>query len=423
VQSVEKTAAVFTFGCRLNTADTGLMMDRLVTAGYRVIELTDGCDAPDLVILNSCAVTAEAEHKCRRMARRLRARFPQARIVITGCAATPPGGEHLAAEGIADAVLPNPRKRDLAALLGTGSGTLESGPVFHEQACGRFPFRSRAFLKIQEGCSNFCTYCIVPYVRGPERSRAFEEVLADCEQALAGGFAELVLTGVNTTTYCDRGRRLPDLLAAIAAMPGDFRIRLSSTEPEMSNRELIDVMRENPRICRFLHLSLQHGCDRVLKRMNRHYTAAEYADFALAAKAAISGLSLGTDVIVGFPGETDEDFDTSRAFIREIGFANTHLFTYSPRPGTPAASFPDRVPAAVAKVRYEKLAGDAAAARRQFLERCYGTDLPVIFEEVRPDGTQTGWSDNYVAVRVPVGMFPLGKIVKVPFSAAYEGGH
>ena len=415
-----KVAAIVTFGCRLNTADTGLLTDRLTAAGYRVIDLAAGCDAPDLVILNSCAVTAEAEHKSRREARRLRERFPQARIVVTGCAAVS-GREALLAEGAADAVLPNPAKRDLAELLGTGAGEPEPGEVFHERAFGRFPFRSRAFLKIQEGCGRFCTYCIVPYVRGPERSRAFEEVIADCEQALAAGYAELVLTGVNTTAYCDRGRHLPELLAAVSALPGEFRIRLSSTEPDFSNRELIDVMRGNPRICRFLHLSLQHGADRILRRMGRRYTAAAYADFAAAAREAIPGLSLGTDVIVGFPGETEEDFAVGRDFVRRMDFANTHLFTYSPRPGTPAAAFPDRVPAAVAKARYELLRADAEEARRRFRASCYGTEVPVIFEEVHPDGFQTGWSDHYLPVRVPAGRYPLGRIVSVPFSPECEG--
>jgi len=410
-------ALVVTLGCRLNAADSALLTARLVSAGYRVLDPDAPDGVPDLVIVNSCAVTAEAVRKSRQTVRHYRKLYPQARIAVTGCAAeTAP--DAWARDAAADAVLPNPAKRDLAALAGErafsgGASRAQSCETFAENTHAAFPFRSRAFIKIQEGCDNFCTYCIVPFVRGPARSRAFNEVLDDCRQALRNGFPELVLTGVNTACYRDGARHLGDLVSAISELPGDFRIRLGSTEPDAHHPAWLESLRGNPRICRFLHLSLQHGSDAILRRMNRHYTSREFADFAAQAREVLPGLSLGTDVIAGFPGETEELFEQSRVFVREMDFANTHIFRYSPRPGTRAAGFPDRVPADVSKRRSELLKLDAEQAAARFLDRNCGTAAPVIFETER-DGFLYGWTDHYLQVRVPAGTFPAGKIVQVP---------
>lgn len=416
MKETTKTAVLFSLGCRLNTADSALLVDRLERAGYRVADIHDPAVVPDLVVINSCTVTGEAARKSRQTARQLRRRWPGARLVATGCSAELDREEWLR-DGVADAVLTNPAKRRIEEFTGPQEpappefSMTQSRELFREKAWGRFPYRSRAFVKIQEGCGNFCSYCIVPYARGPERSRDFEEVVADCRQALAAGMPELVLTGVNTAAYRDGERDLGDLVGALSRLPGEFRIRLSSTEPHPSNLRLLEIWRDNPKICRFLHLSLQHGADRILTRMNRHYTVAEYARFVAAARAAVPDISLGTDVIVGFPGETDADFEASRAVIRELDFANTHLFRYSPRPGTPAASFPDRVPVDVVKKRYAALQQDADDARKRFIRGRIGTVVPVIFEEVRSDGFVWGWTDHYIQVRRPAGEFPLDRIV------------
>ncbi|MGE4564649.1 MAG: tRNA (N(6)-L-threonylcarbamoyladenosine(37)-C(2))-methylthiotransferase MtaB [Victivallaceae bacterium] len=418
-----KKAIITTLGCRLNTADTALLTDRLERAGYTVVDPASDPERVELLIVNSCAVTAEAERKSRQLVRQLAKRFPGARRVLTGCAA------ELADEGGAwsdavDAILPNPSKRNLNEFFDaiglTGEHSLDAGKeTFSEDATGRFPFKSRAFLKIQEGCENFCSYCIVPYVRGPERSRDFDEILADCRRSLAAGFAELVLTGVNTATYRDGARNLGDLVREIAKFDGDFRIRLSSTEPHPANLALLEVMASEPKVCRFLHLSLQHGDDRILTAMNRKYRAADYAAFVAEARKLIPGIAIGSDVIVGFPGETDADFESSRRFIRAMEFANTHLFSYSPRPGTPAAKLPGRVPAEVVKSRYNLLKQEAETARRNFIrsELARGP-FGVIFEEERSDGLACGWSDHYIQLRVPAGTVPLEKIVRRQFSAS-----
>ena len=421
---MNRKAIVFTLGCRLNSADSALLVSRLTEAGY---EVSESAENVALIIVNSCTVTAEAARKSRQMVRKFRSMHPEAVIVVTGCSAEL-DREAFLADSAADVVLTNPEKRSLPELVGEFlaghaglGGALKSmqQPVtpFRENAFGSFPFRSRAFLKIQEGCGNFCSYCIVPYARGPERSRAFDEVLADCRKAVEAGFPELVLTGVNTCAYSDSGRDLGALVHEIARIDGEFRIRLSSTEPAPGNRSLLDVMSSEPKVCRFLHLALQNGSDRILAAMNRHYTTAEYADFVRAARERIPGIHLGSDLIVGFPGETEEDFAESCRFIESMEFANLHIFTYSPRAGTPAAALPGRIPPDVAKERHKRLEVIAAESKRRFIAGLYGQKLPVIFERIDSDGMARGWSDNYVELRVPADEVPLDRIVPVEATA------
>lgn len=421
---MNRKAIVFTLGCRLNSADSALLVSRLTEAGY---EVSESAENVALIIVNSCTVTAEAARKSRQMVRKFRSMHPEAVIVVTGCSAEL-DREAFLADSAADVVLTNPEKRSLPELVGEFlaghaglGGALKSmqQPVtpFRENAFGSFPFRSRAFLKIQEGCGNFCSYCIVPYARGPERSRAFDEVLADCRKAVEAGFPELVLTGVNTCAYSDSGRDLGALVHEIARIDGEFRIRLSSTEPAPGNRSLLDVMSSEPKVCRFLHLALQNGSDRILAAMNRHYTAAEYADFVRAARERIPGIHLGSDLIVGFPGETEEDFAESCRFVESMEFANLHIFTYSPRAGTPAAALPGRIPPDVAKERHKRLEVIAAESKRRFIAGLYGQKLPVIFERIDSDGMARGWSDNYVELRVPADEVPLDRIVPVEATA------
>jgi threonylcarbamoyladenosine tRNA methylthiotransferase MtaB len=405
-------ARIVTLGCRLNAADSALLYTALEECGYTPSET----ETPGLLIVNTCAVTAEAERKTCQTLRRLRREYPAARIVAVGCAAA--ADEQGMLRAGADLVCGNAGKRALAAVLRGETPPEPPCPdrVFQERRLSSFPFRSRAFIKIQEGCDNFCSYCIVPLLRGAARSRDFAEVLADCRKALDAGFPELVLTGVNTCAYADGEKRLPELLEAIAALPGDFRIRIGSTEPATKYRGLVDAVAEQPKMCRFLHLSLQHGSDAVLKRMNRHYSAAEYADFVLDAKRRIDGLHLGTDVIVGFPGESDGEFAESCRFIERIAFANIHVFAYSPRPGTPAAEMPDRPSPEVVKRRCGELRKIAEASARKFAESQIDRELPVIFERIE-DGVARGWSDNYLEVAVPADGVVLGKIVSVKATA------
>ena len=246
---MKKYAILHTLGCRLNSADSALLVDRLEKAGYSVVQ---SADSVDLVVVNSCTVTAEAARKSRQAVRKFRASYPGALIVVTGCSAELDRDAYLK-DGAASVVLSNPEKRGISELIldylagrhelgGKAASLNEPVQAFHEEAISRFPFRSRAFLKIQEGCNNFCSYCIVPYARGPERSRSFDEVLADCRQAVAAGYPELVLTGVNTCAYFDAGRDLGALVREVCRIDGNFRVRLSSTEPHPHNIGLLEAL-------------------------------------------------------------------------------------------------------------------------------------------------------------------------------------
>ena len=408
---MNKLARVITLGCRLNHADTALFTARLEAAGYSL------CDDPhspvDLIVVNTCAVTAEAEAKSRRQILRLRRENPGAQIIAAGCAVELNKDALLNAG--ADMALTNPdKKREFSQASGVKSREI---PLenFCENSLSSFPFRSRAFIKVQEGCDNFCSYCIVPVVRGASRSRNFAETVADCRKNIEAGFPEIVLTGVNTCNYSDGGYDLAGLIREISAVPGDFRIRLSSTEPHPGDLSLLELMAENPKICRFLHVSMQHGCDRILQLMNRRYTAEEFAEFVSAARRLVPDIHIGTDFIVGFPGETEDDFSEALQLVKKINFANIHCFAYSPRPGTVAASMPDRVSSAVAKERMERLRQIADISSREFAISQCGKVLPVIFERTTK-GKAIGWSDNYLEIAVPQNDVPLRKIVEVEAS-------
>ena len=385
---MNRKAIVLTLGCRLNTADSALLVSRLAEAGYEVAE---SAEKAALAVVNSCTVTAEAARKSRQAVRKLRATHPEAVIVVTGCSAELDRDAFLT-DGAADVVLSNPEKRSLPELVleylagrtdpgGAARSSEEPITPFRERAFGSFPFRSRAFLKIQEGCNNFCSYCIVPYARGPERSRAFDEVLADCRRAVADGFPELVLTGVNTCAYSDAGRGLGELVHAVAGIDGDFRIRLSSTEPAPDNRGLLDVMASEPKVCRFLHLALQHGSNRILKLMNRHYTTDEYAAFVEAAREKIPGIHLGSDLIVGFPGETEKAFQALLEFLEEFHLERVGFFAFSPQPGTPAEKLPNQIAEAEKERRLELAQEKQSQVLEQWHDSLVGKVLSVFIDE------------------------------------------
>ncbi len=398
----KKTATGITVGCRLNQADTALIFGRLKEAGYEILG-PDTAEPLDLIIINSCAVTAAASQKSRQYARACRKKHPEAKIVVTGCDSETEK-EYWTREKAIYVYLPNPEKSRILDYIAGIPPTQKTADknIFKENAVGVYPFRSRAFIKIQEGCDSFCTYCIVPYARGPERSRERNEVICEFRKLIEQGHHEIILTGVNISTYRDGSCGLPDLLSELSGIDGDFRIRLSSTEPHPENRNLISVMKDNPKICRFLHLPLQHGANEILKLMGRKYSAEEFADFADEALSSIPGLHLGTDVICGFPGETEELFDKSCRFIKNIPFANLHVFCFSPRKGTPAADFPDTVSGEVMKYRHKFLEDIEDRLADKFLDTQIGQMLRVLIEKVRIHGGCEGWTDNYIRVQTNI---------------------
>ncbi|MCP3967947.1 MAG: tRNA (N(6)-L-threonylcarbamoyladenosine(37)-C(2))-methylthiotransferase MtaB [Lentisphaerae bacterium] len=424
-------AAVFTIGCRLNQADAALICTRLEEQGWSIVR-PEYEGRVDLLVVNTCTVTGAAARKSRQAVRKFRRNHPECCIVVTGCSVEIENSDW-AKEDAADLILTNPEKKDIADLIikylehksvSTGHTFSLNQPVkvFQEKAAGHFPFKSRAFLKVQEGCNNFCSYCIVPYARGPERSRDWDEVISDFKQFINAGFEEVVLTGVNICAYNDNGRALTDLLRELCKIDGKFRIRLSSTEPHPNNMELLEVMRNNQKICRFLHLSLQHGTDEILKSMNRKYTTAEFADFIYAARQAMPGIHLGTDIIVGYPGETEELFQKELDFVKEMAFANIHIFTFSPREGTPAANMSGRVNGKVCEARRARLSVLAADLKRDFIISQLDKELAVIFERKGEDGRFYGWSDNYINVICDSSEIVKNSIVKVITQEALPDG-
>lgn len=399
------TASVVTLGCRLNQADSALLCDRLRRCGFQIVD-EDYEESPNLVIVNSCTVTATAARKTRQLLTSIRHKHPYAYIILTGCAAEV--DEELKEDSDFDILLTKAEKKNLESILERRfniqhhdykpSETVDE-TVFKEDAVAYFPFKSRANLKIQEGCNNFCTYCIVPYARGRERSRDVEEIMADFKQLLEAGFHEIVITGVNVCNYNCGGLDLVGLLEKLIAVEGDFRIRLGSTEPGEILPRVIDLMASTPKICDFLHLPLQAGTDEILKAMGRKYTLAEYKSMIDCARSKMPHIHIGSDLIVGFPGETAELFEQSCEFVKSMHFANLHVFPFSPRKGTKAEKLPGRIPVEemVRRVEATKLIKAACAA--EFAKSLIGTELSVLFERTLANNGYEGWSSNYVKVR------------------------
>ncbi len=426
------TAALVTLGCRLNQADSALLSDRLRKMGFTIVSI-DAPSSPNLIIVNSCTVTAVAAKKSRQMLKSIRGENPQSFIVMTGCSADV-DGEELNKTDDCDLLLTNEQKKELEYILPrylaylTPDGkkkpaAAETDTVFTEKAEGYFPFKSRAILKVQEGCENFCTYCIVPYARGKERSREISETLADFRQLVAQGFREIVISGVNICNYRCGDTDLADLLELLLEVPGDYRIRLSSTEPGPILPKLIRCMaKHQDRICAFLHLPLQNGSDEILAVMGRKYTRAEYLEHVKMARAAIPDIHIGTDLIVGFPGETKKQFKDSCTFLKEIGFANIHVFPYSPRKGTPAEKMPGRIVGAELDARLEQMKEIKNDSVRRFAESLIGHTETVLVETKRPNGVCEGWSGNYVKIRFAGAEQELRSLVKVRMRKVLQDG-
>lgn len=380
-------------GCKLNQCERDALARQFAEAGYAVVPSPGEAD---VCVVNTCAVTQVAAGKSRRRAHRLHRLNPTARVVATGCYTS------LAENGLAaDLMVPNDRKADLVSLVeeALAEWGLGSSPVDRDAGV-TYPMssRTRPMVKIQDGCDNACAYCIVHVLRGKQCSRPRVEILSEIEELVAQGYHEVVLTGVHVGAYgSDRGDSLVGLVQSILRRCPPDRLRLSSIEPWDLAPGFFTLW-QDPRLCRHLHLPLQSGCDATLKRMNRHYSTAQYAALAGQAREAIPDLALTTDVIAGFPGETEAEFAASAAFVEKVGFARAHVFAYSERPGTPAATMPGSVPHTVRRLRARRLREIARQSgesyRRRFLERT----MTVLWETQLGDGRWSGLTDTYVRV-------------------------
>ena len=398
---------IATLGCKVNQYETQAMETLLHERGH---ERTAPGELADAVIVNTCAVTAESGRKSRQTVRRLREEHPGAVIAVAGCYSqlSPEDSAALGADVVfgthehaafLDAVERAVEKRETARFHDDPFRRRE----FEKLPAGALSGRTRAMLKIQDGCVNFCTYCIIPYTRGRLRSLPLEDAAAEAARLAEAGCRELVLTGIEIASY---GVDLPgkpgliDLIETVAAASGSMRLRLGSLEPTVITEDFCRRAAATGKLCRHFHLSLQSGCDRTLKAMNRKYDTAFFVSCAALLRRCFPGCALTADVIAGFPGETEEDQAETLRFLAEIGFAQAHVFPYSRRPGTPADKLPCQLTTAVKAARAHALQQAADRTRAAFLQGCVGQVLPVLFET--PEGSGSiGHSDTYQLVRVP----------------------
>lgn len=415
-----------TLGCKVNQVESEAMREALLAGGFQ--EAAEGQTA-DVVVVNSCTVTAVSDQKARQALRREKKRNPGAVAVLTGCwpQAFPQEAEDFLE---ADIVLGTTRRAALLPkileYLSTKQRIVdiaphEKGEKFEKLTISAMHGRTRAFLKIEDGCDRFCSYCIIPYARGRVRSKPLEDIKA--EAALLGdhGYREVVLTGINLPAYGkDLDLHLCDAVEAACAAPGIARVRLGSLEPEQLTPEVIARMAKQEKLCPQFHLSLQSGCDATLKRMNRHYTTAEYRQIVRNLRQAFPNCAITTDIMVGFVGETEEEFAASLAFAKEIAFAKVHVFAYSRRPGTRAYDMPGQVANKVKEDRSRQMIAATLATQQDFFAAQVGRVEEVLFEQEREKNVYEGYTRNYTPVRAASAIPLQGQVLPVEITQALE---
>jgi len=382
--------AIETLGCKLNQAESETLARELVEIGCQLV----GFKEPAAVyILNTCAVTHVADRKGRQMLRQAHRLNPQAKIVAIGCYAGEPGQQLGDIEGI-DLIVDNTQKAGLIKILRQRGWIAQS----RAEKIETFQNRTRSFIKAQDGCNNFCAYCIVPIVRGREKSLPPEQVIEEIRQRVNEGYQEAVLTGTEIGRYNAASTNIVGLAQRILTETGIRRLRLSSLQPLEITPELVGLW-QNSRLCRHFHLSLQSGSDSVLKRMNRKYSAEQYAEKVTYLRVLIPEVSITTDVIVGFPGETEYEFQESYDFCRRMNFSRTHVFSYSNRAGTTAAGMPRQLPAEIKKQRSNQMMALGQGSLAKYHNRFLGTSQEVLFEHLGA-GLCSGYTDTYIKVYI-----------------------
>lgn len=397
-------AAFYTLGCKVNQYESQAMAQNLESHGFVI---TDPSEKADVYVVNSCTVTAESDRKTRQAVRRFKKLHPESIVVLTGCMpqASPEAGEKLSE---ADIVFGNKSNRfiyDYIMQYINGSGRIfavdehKSGECFAGDTITSFRERTRASVKIEDGCNRFCSYCIIPYARGRVRSKPLDELKTEIAALEKNGFSEIVLVGINLSAYgTDTEDTIVDAVRIAASFDGIKRVRLGSLEPDHITDEIICGLASIPKFCPQFHISLQSGCDKTLKKMNRHYTSDEYYELCQKLRSAFADTTITTDVMVGFPYETDEDFEISKNFVEKVGFEKVHVFPYSVRPGTPAAKM-EQVEKSIKEKRAAEMSSTADKIRKNFLESQIGKTLEVLVEEYH-DGYAQGYTANYTPVRI-----------------------
>ena len=405
-----RKAAFHNLGCKVNSYETEAMQQILEEAGYEIVPFSEYAD---VYVINTCSVTNMADRKSRQMLHRAKKQNPDAIVVGAGCYVQTKEAQALVDESI-DIVIGNNKKHELVPLLREYEASHRKmacvadinheKQAYEELSLSRTAEHTRAFIKVQDGCNQFCTYCIIPFARGRVRSRELPDVLQEIRTLAKSGYREVVLTGIHLSSYgVDNGESLLHLIEAVHELEGIERIRLGSLEPRIVTDAFAKRLSELPKICPHFHLSLQSGCDTVLSRMNRRYDTAEYEVGCALLRRYFEHPAITTDVIVGFPGETDEEFETTERYLERIHFYEMHIFQYSRREGTKAAAMPDQVPEAVKKERSEKLLALGHRMSEEFRRYYLGRQVTALLEEeFLYDGKRyyTGYTKEYVKVAV-----------------------
>ena len=418
--------AFYTLGCKVNQYETEAMSEIFEKNGYTVCDFDDFAD---IYVINTCTVTSMSDRKSRQIIRRAKKINENAYIIVTGCYAQTAKDEVAKIEGV-NLVLGAKERNRIVELLRENfknpfvseSSDISYTHTFEPLEIGEFKSRTRAYIKVQEGCNQFCSYCIIPYARGPIRSRDISDVIEETKRLAKAGFTEVTYVGIHIASYGldGKGYDLADLLCEADKVEGIRRIRLSSIEPMTLNREFIQKISSVKKLCHHFHLSLQSGCDETLKRMNRKYTTDEYFDIVSGLREHFPDVAITTDIMVGFPGETDEEFEKTCAFLEKVSFSGAHIFQYSRRKGTPADTFTAQIPSEIKAARSKIVSRITARAQFEFMQSFLGQNAEVLFEQ-RRGGYFEGKTDNYMNVLVKTDDDLSGKYKNVLLESIKNG--
>ena len=405
---MSKKVAFYTLGCKVNQYETNAMAEQFIDNNYKVVDFEEFAD---VYIINTCTVTNMSDRKSRQIIRRAKQINPDSILVATGCYAQT-AQEELEQIADIDLIVGNTEKKDIVKIVEKYGDNRDSGRVkisdinkqkeFVDFGSVNYTDKNRVAIKVQDGCNQFCTYCIIPYARGRIRSRKIESVKEEVIELAKNGIKEVVVTGIHVASYgkdLEEDIGLIDLLEEINKIDGIERIRLSSLEPTLITEDFVNRLSKLNKICDHFHLSLQSGCDETLKRMNRHYTTAEFKKATELLKKAYPNVALTTDIIVGFPGETDEEFNTTYEFLKGINFYKMHVFKYSPRHGTKAEKMPNQVDGNIKEERSRKLIELSDKNEKDQNKKYINTNLKVLIEEFE-DGYYKGHTTNYIMVKI-----------------------
>lgn len=406
MEKTSKKVAFFSLGCKVNQYETNAMAQKFIEAGYEVVQFSE---LADIYIVNTCTVTSIADRKSRQMLRRAKEINPNSILVACGCYAQVAADEIRKIKEV-DLIIGNNEKKDIIEIIENFKMNQEAitnvSDVMYQEEYTEFgpttyTEKTRAVIKVQDGCDRFCSYCLIPFARGHIRSRKIDDVIEEVRDIVSKGFQEIVVTGIHVASYgrdFKDGTSLIDLLENINSVAGLKRIRLSSIEPIIMTEEFIERLSKLDKICDHFHLSLQSGCTETLKRMNRRYTADEFMEGVKRIRAKYPNAALTTDVIVGFPGETDEEFNQTYEFLNKVKFYHMHVFKYSPRKGTKAAVMPNQVDGEIKEQRSKKLIELSDKNELEYNKSYIGKKVEVLFEEVQ-DGYIKGHTTNYMMVK------------------------